>query len=129
MFNIEKLNIRHSSIFLRNFVEEVIKPIKKDDKFHLDYVPTQVFAELIHFLVPSGQSTRLDGILYPSAKSETGNNIALFITNEQCIDKNAPTRLRITFDPPNPVLSLIEAKSIEMNPGVLKKALNSLRKK
>jgi len=128
MFDKDQSIFRHTLIFLHRFVADVMKPIKKDEKFHVDYVPTQVFAETIHFLIPFNSKFRLDGILYPSSRSTTGVNVALFITNDHCIDERKQSRLRIIMDIPNPVLSLIEANSIRVNTGVLTKALKILRR-
>jgi len=112
MFDRDKREFRHAIIFLHRFVREVAKPIKKDKEFHINYVPTQVFAEYIRYLFKFKDKLGLDGILYPSSRSDTGYNVALFIINDQCIDKKEPPRLNIVWDMPDPVLSLIQIKSI-----------------
>jgi len=79
--------LRSTLIFLRNFQEEVSKPINKDGAEHIEYVPTQVFTEYIRHLYKDQNNNNIDGILYPSSKHKGGVCCVLFIENQHCCDK------------------------------------------
>ncbi|ADG07607.1 HEPN-associated N-terminal domain-containing protein [Kyrpidia tusciae] len=84
LFDPEKRRWRGPIIFLNNFVRDISKPVEKDGKEHLEYVPTQVVAEYFRyaFRLPGGE--RLDGILYPSTRRPGGKHCVLFLTQKDC---------------------------------------------
>lgn len=66
-------------LFMRSFMEEIAKPILPGEE-HLDYVPTQAVAEYLthHHAFPlRGEQRRIDAIVYQSAQTGRGRNIAL----------------------------------------------------
>jgi hypothetical protein len=75
--------------FLHSFVRDLSKPIKKDDRVHIEYVPTQIVTEYFRhsFECPDGQPVR--GILYPSSRAPGGTACVLFFIREEC---GAPQR-------------------------------------
>lgn len=92
IFDINRNYLRASIIFLRAFVADLTKPIERDEKSHIEYVPTQVFTEYIRhsFKLPDG--SRLEGILYPSSVNPPGVSCVLFVENDECCDKGVPQR-------------------------------------
>jgi hypothetical protein len=74
---------------LAKFVDDLSKPIEKDGRQHIGYVPTQIFTEYIrHFLqAPNGES--IMGIVYPSAQNEGANSCVLFLENKDCVNSNS----------------------------------------
>lgn len=63
-------------IFLSHFLEEISKPLGKDDLPEIEYAPTQLVCEyLAQVFLPDGQP--LDGLIYPSALT-AGKNLVLF---------------------------------------------------
>lgn len=75
---------RHLIYFLNDFLKDFIKPITRDGREHIEYVPTQVVTEFLK-LTPIANCRPFDGIIYPSHK--TGKKACvIFATNEQCID-------------------------------------------
>lgn len=60
--------------FLHSFRRIISKSIKRDDKIHIEYVPSQVFTE--HIRYSYGQ--QIDGIIYDSSLVTDGKNIVLF---------------------------------------------------
>jgi hypothetical protein len=85
IFDEDRRESRAKIIFLHDFVEDLQKPITKDGREHIDYVPTQVVTEYFRHLYKNPDHGRVMGILYPSARnSETC--CVLFLTNEQCCD-------------------------------------------
>lgn len=81
--------------FLRAFSREIAKPVPRDDRVHVDYVPTQVFTEFLRDARFGNQN--IDGIRYPSATSEAGANVVLFATQRDVI--GAVDRERCSWDP------------------------------
>lgn len=62
--------------FLHDFAREVSLPVPRDDRVHVEYVPTQVFTEFLRDELFDGE--RVDGIRYPTATGGRGSNIVLF---------------------------------------------------
>lgn len=68
-------------LFLESFIDEISQPVRKDGHEHIDYVPSQVVCEwFAQVFEPSHESSRLDGLLYPSAVAPGGRNLVLFPT-------------------------------------------------
>lgn len=69
--------------FLHAFTREIIKPVPRDERTHIDYLPTQVFTEYLRDARFGGR--RIDGIRYPSATGKQGANVVLFATQEDFV--------------------------------------------
>ena len=67
IFDVEHAPERNALIFLRKFVVEMAKPIERDDRVHVEYVPTQAVTE---YLRTGLQLRDLDvhGLRYKSAQ-------------------------------------------------------------
>lgn len=77
IFDSSQRDLREHLIFLQQFVNEIAKPIAKDGREHVNYVPSQIVSEFM--ALPSHpDSSPFDGILFPSAVRNGGNNVALF---------------------------------------------------
>ena len=88
IFDPDRINDRINIKFVRSFVREVIKPIEKDGREHIEYVPTQVFTEYIRHLYRDYQGNLLDGIIYPSSQLGVGSCCVLFLGQEGCAEKD-----------------------------------------
>jgi RES domain-containing protein len=66
--------------FLHRFAEEISRPVGKDRRDHVEYVPSQVVSEYFALVHRDTESKGLDGILYPSAVRQSGENLVLFPT-------------------------------------------------
>lgn len=76
-------NVKISSIeFLKSFVEDVIKPINKEDE-GIEYIPTQIFTEYIRF----NPDLKVEGIRYPSSKQNDKYNIVLFYDHKKSLEE------------------------------------------
>lgn len=64
-------------VFMRRFLRDFSSPIERDDRVHIDYVPTQVITEYLRDLQLDGG--RLDGIKYRSTRNKGGVCYVLFI--------------------------------------------------
>jgi hypothetical protein len=90
LFDEEKRHLRPQLIFMKSFVEDLRKPIKKDSRVHIEYVPTQVFTEYIRYLYTDAEESPVQGIVYPSARVKGGVSVVLFYENEDCCDISDP---------------------------------------
>ena len=62
--------------FLHQFSQDVMTPVARDQRVHVDYLPSQVVTEFFRdYQLEKG---RLDGIAYGSTAHPTGWNVALF---------------------------------------------------
>ena len=82
--------------FLRAFRDEVSKPVVRDNRIHIEYVPTQVITEYFRHLFRADDP--VDGIIYPTSLTDAGENAVLFCdasmgANE---DKKIAAWLRLT---------------------------------
>jgi len=77
IFDDSRREQREGLLFLRQFVVEISKPVRKDGREHVEYVPSQVVSEYFALAFRfNGQP--LDGIAYPSAIRPGGKNLVLF---------------------------------------------------
>jgi len=64
-------------IFLHQISRDLSKPIARDDRIHIEYVPTQVVTEFVRTTVTiDGRS--IDGIRYKSSRAGVSNALVLF---------------------------------------------------
>lgn len=85
LFDLKKYKNKYKLEFLNEFRNDLIKPISRDGKEHLDYVPTQVISEFLKFEFSKKSKNRVEGILYKSSKND-GTCLVLFWDNTQCLD-------------------------------------------
>ncbi|HYU54291.1 MAG TPA: HEPN-associated N-terminal domain-containing protein [Gemmatimonadaceae bacterium] len=92
---------RQAIAFIHSFTEDLTKPVRKDGREHIEYVPSQVVTEYIRYRFLDADRERANGIVYPSAKDPIGRNVVLFYDSDDCspIDllgtaRGAPLRLR-----------------------------------
>ena len=86
LFDEEKREVRPLLIFLDRFAAEVSKPIERDEREHLEYVPTQIVTEYFRHAFTAEQGLDVDGIVYRSAMNSDGKCIVLFVDNDDCVD-------------------------------------------
>jgi RES domain-containing protein len=80
IFDSARRSEREGIIFLRRFVAEISRPVRKDGQEHIDYVPSQVVSEYFALVFKAGRNKLLDGVIYPSAVRPGGRNLVLFPT-------------------------------------------------
>lgn len=90
-------DVHDAIVFLRHFRDDLIRPITKDGREHVEYVPTQVFTEFVRYELKYRDRQGLDGIIYPSSRNRH-ECVVLFVSHEQCLDvvhfRRGPQRLR-----------------------------------
>ncbi len=91
IFDEEERYLRSAIIFFHEFVKDLSKSVLKDDREHIEYVPTQIvteyFKHLFHHAGDDNVRDRVYGIIYPSSQHDGGKACVLFASNEQCVDK------------------------------------------
>lgn len=86
LFDEDGRYFRDSLRFLNNFVDDFCKPIEREDRAHVDYVPTQIVTEYFrHILI---LDEKIDGIIYPSSKNSESNCIVIFANSDQCVESD-----------------------------------------
>lgn len=76
IFSDEHKNDRLTLRFLRHFAHDIMQPVARDQRTHIDYLPSQVVTEYLRDY--KFKSSRLDGIAYASTVNPVGWNLALF---------------------------------------------------
>jgi hypothetical protein len=71
-------------IFLHRLGREFSKPIVRDDRVHIEYVPTQVVTEYLRGM-KSIEGSSIDGIRYGSARDKGGASLVLFCDPQNLI--------------------------------------------
>ncbi|KQY80845.1 HEPN-associated N-terminal domain-containing protein [Pelomonas sp. Root1444] len=72
---------RLATKFLREFAADIMVPVERDDRVHIDYLPSQVVTEFMRDHDFKGG--RIDGIAYGSTVHKAGWNVALFASARQ----------------------------------------------
>ncbi len=113
IFDGDNRHDRDDIVFLRSFVHDLVQPIERDGREHIDYVPTQIVTEYFrHRFRLKGDQT-LDGILYRSSKLDMGVACVLFVDSEQC---GAPSESWMQVEQ---VLALLEDQIEVVDGGML----------
>ena len=76
--------LRPSLIFLHTFAADLSKPIERDDRVHIEYIPTQIVTEYFRDRVYS-DNRRVDGIRYESSRHPGFASIVLFANQEDIV--------------------------------------------
>jgi len=73
--------------FLYSFRNEITKTIMRDDRIHMEYVPSQVFTEYLRYIYRNTKKEKIDGLIYGSSlKKATSSNIVLFYNQRTSAD-------------------------------------------
>ena len=85
-FAIDEQGIRDPLLFLHQFVTDVVRPIQRDGREHIEYVPTQVFTEFVRWELTGSDDIKFDGLRYRSSRNGDPC-IVLFCDHEQCLEQ------------------------------------------
>lgn len=70
--------------FLQAFADDLSKPIKKDGKHHIEYVPTQVFTEFVRHGMKADGDESIQGIRFRSSRNSKDCYV-IFVEKEGCL--------------------------------------------
>ncbi len=94
VFDESKKEIRENILFLKNFSDEISKPIKKFSSILIEYIPTQILSEYIALVFRTiGNNQRIDGIIYKSSASPGGKNLVLFPIERRYEQSSFPVKI------------------------------------
>jgi hypothetical protein len=90
--------------FVHAFAREISRPIERDDREHIEYVPTQVVTEYLRYRFRTRRGP-VQGLRYASARRELGANIALFVSYNdieppEFTEPESPVRLSLVAHEP-----------------------------
>ncbi|WP_340645491.1 HEPN-associated N-terminal domain-containing protein [Phenylobacterium sp.] len=71
--------------FVEAFREEISRPVTRDGREHIDYVPSQIVTEYIRRVFRTADGEWLDGVLYPSTRQDSGACVALFVSAREIV--------------------------------------------
>lgn len=74
----------HRSGFLRFFSQDISKPLQRDHRQHIEYVPTQVFTEYVRYQMSARDGKPIDGIRYRSSLNHQPCYV-LFFDQDDCL--------------------------------------------
>jgi hypothetical protein len=74
-------------IFMHAFVKDMVKPIARDGREHIEYIPTQVVCEYIRHCFNRGKLPHINGIRYRSSRQGGGICYTIFCENKECVDE------------------------------------------
>ena len=104
IYDKELREIYYAVAFLKSFAREVSKPIKRDDKIHIEYVPTQIVAEYFRHIFPIIHKKKIEGIVYKSSQDDR-EVCVLFADKETCANVVSLVGLeQISIDDANELL-------------------------
>jgi hypothetical protein len=116
IFDSQNRDKRERIKFINDFIMDISNPIDREEKSHVDYVPTQVVCEYLKVafdvqhqrlrgnevlatdsfleqVEPNAKS--IDGLIYSSAQHDGGKAIVLFIDNTGCGEKGSGKLLEL----------------------------------
>ena len=103
---------RGARAFLQAFADTLSEPIARDQKYHLELVPTQVFTEFIRYELKTDCAEQFHGIKYKSSRKKGGICYVIFAHQEAFLpgpgDRKAPQLLSFV---PGSIRTLSVARS------------------
>ena len=103
---------RHDAQFFSELVDDLTRPIARDDRVHIEYIPTQVVTEYCRMAFHHEHGTPpLDGIVYPSARNSGRPAVVLFADRAAIVGIESDR----TGSPGVPWLELIGVEHFEAN--------------
>lgn len=76
LFSTMERNDRLALLFLHEFADDIMTPVERDNRVHVDYLPSQVVTEYLRDFAFDGG--KIEGIAYESTVTPRGWNVALF---------------------------------------------------
>ncbi|HMU46131.1 MAG TPA: HEPN-associated N-terminal domain-containing protein [Chitinophagaceae bacterium] len=93
IFDSERNQFYYTTRFLKQFVVDLSKDIERDDREHIEYVPTQIVTEYLRYAFEPKSKRQVDGIIYPSSKNKGGKTCVLFFDHKDSLKKMQLIRL------------------------------------
>lgn len=78
VFDVDRKREREEALFAHGFVDAISKPVTKNGREHIEYVPSQVVCEYLAQVFSPGSGVMLGGIVFPSSVHANGKNLVVF---------------------------------------------------
>ncbi len=78
VFDIVRKREREGALFAHGFVNAISRPVTKNGREHIEYVPSQVVCEYLAQAFRPKKDARLSGLVFPSSVHENGKNLVVF---------------------------------------------------
>lgn len=78
VFDVARKREREEALFAHGFVNAISKPVTKNGREHIEYVPSQVVCEYLAQVLRPREGVRLGGLVFPSSVQKNGNNLVVF---------------------------------------------------
>lgn len=78
VFDVARKHEREGALFARGFVNAISRPVTKNGREHIEYVPSQVVCEYLAQVFRPEEGVRLGGLVFPSSVHENGKNLVVF---------------------------------------------------
>ena len=98
-------------IFIHAFARAIARPVDRDDRIHIEYIPSQVVTEFIRDSKIDGNVVH--GIRYSSTLDAEGRNLVLFATQDDLMEPDGTPVSQKDYPPSNPWICLVEAHYVE----------------
>lgn len=89
VFDDDKRHMIQALRFFHGFARDISKPVLRNGREHVEYVPTQIVTEFFKHIYRTGNGKKLDGIIYRSSKNEGKIACVIFCENSQTCDSEA----------------------------------------
>jgi hypothetical protein len=89
LFDDDRRHLRWAVQFLQGFRSDIVKSIERDNRIHVDYVPTQIVTEYLRYVFRLNDDSPIAGLAYTSSRNG-GRCIVLFVEQDGCIDGAHP---------------------------------------
>ena len=86
MFDGSARHLREKVRLLNGFARDIAEPIQRDEKEHIEYVPTQIVTEYFRHVFAVEEGVPIDGIMYQSSRRPGGVCYVVFVDNKHCVD-------------------------------------------
>ena len=87
-FDDDPANLERASLsFLHAFNRDFTRPVSKDGREHVEYVPSQVVTEFVRYRLPEQADRAIHGIRYRSSRREGGIGCVLFFAHEDFVER------------------------------------------
>lgn len=106
----------HRHAFLLRFGFELARPIRRDQRDHIEYAPTQAFTEFVRFQMRDESNHPIDGIRYKSSR-DAKPCVVLFCNGEHCADSRYCNRIHWLSVAADTVKSMSVRRALKQHAG------------
>lgn len=80
--------------FLLEVVSDMSKPVERDNKVHIEYVPTQIFTDLFSYDWFDRNQRLIEGLRYPCSRVPGGSSYVFFYSQDDHLSSQSAFEMR-----------------------------------